>query len=101
MNYLCYMNSMYSNLSNFSKNIIDFKNPSRLIKETQGLFENFKKGDKQLNGREIILSVIDDRYKYNNEEDANEFISTFLNIISEETKEYLNEKPKIDINEYD
>ena len=54
-----------------------------------------------MNGREIILSAIDDRYKYNNEEDANEFISTFLNIISEETKEYLNEKPKIDLNEYD
>ena len=34
MNYLCYMNFMPSNLSNFSKKIVDFKIHPRLIKET-------------------------------------------------------------------
>lgn len=49
-----------------------------------------QKQDKKLNGLEIILSAIDDRYKYNNQEDANKFISTFFNVISEETKENSN-----------
>lgn len=45
MNYLYYMNFMPSNLSNFSKKIVDFKIHPRFIKETLCSFwKKYKKG---------------------------------------------------------
>jgi ubiquitin C-terminal hydrolase len=62
-----------------------------------------KNGKKYSNvsGIKNVLSEINDRYKENNQEDANEFISTFLDTILEDTKISLDEMPKIDINKDD
>jgi ubiquitin C-terminal hydrolase len=103
---LCFMNSSIqclAHLVNFRKKIINFENPSNLIRETQNLFRDMKNGKKYSNvsGIKNVLSEINDRYKENNQEDANEFISTFLDTILEDTKISLDEMPKIDINKDD
>jgi ubiquitin C-terminal hydrolase len=92
-----------AHLVNFRKKIINFENPSNLIRETQNLFRDMKNGKKYSNvsGIKNVLSEINDRYKENNQEDANEFISTFLDTILEDTKISLDEMPKIDINKDD
>ena len=103
---LCFMNSSMqclAHLVNFRNEILNLKNTSNLIKETQNLFKDMKNGEKYSNvsGIKNVLSEVNDRYKDNNQEDANEFISTFLDTILEDTKSSLDEKPKIDVNEDD
>ena len=103
---LCFMNSSMqclAHLVNFRTKILNFKNPSNLIKEIQNLFIDMKNGKKYSNvsGIKKVLSDVNDRYKENNQEDANEFISTFLDTILEDTKSSLDEMPKININKDD
>ena len=93
---LCFMNSSIqclSHLISFREWIINFstnKGNKNLLMETKKLFEEMKNENYPLKsnvlGIKKVMSEVDERYKYNNQEDANEFISIFLDELLEETK---------------
>ena len=95
---LCFMNSSIqclSHLISFREWIIKFnfstnKGNKNLLMETKKLFEEMKNENYPLKsnvlGIKKVMSEVDERYKYNNQEDANEFISIFLDELLEETK---------------
>ena len=71
------------NLSNISVEKI------KLANEVSILLKKIKKGEQHLNPEEIktILSEVEEKYKYNEQNDANEFITIFLNQLLKELKE--------------
>ena len=106
---MCYMNSslqlltrvseLKENVKNFDQNKINKETDcqGKLIVEFRKIIEIIELGKKKINPKEIkkVMGEIDERYKSNNQEDANEFISNFLSELLEETKSCRNyEIPK-------
>ena len=98
---VCYMNSSIQclfHLREFADFIINDKHYSNkpLLTATRNLLIDMisysNKNKKALSVEEIKneMSIIDDRYKYNNQEDANEFIANFLDALREETSDKYN-----------
>ena len=88
----CFMNSSLQCLLH-SKKLIDNLNSinrnnikTRLTNEILILLNNIKDGEKILNPIKIkeILSEVEEKYKYNEQNDANEFITVFLNYLLKE-----------------
>ena len=89
----CYLNSSlqsFFHLDRFNSFIkqYEFNNNCRLTNEYLNLLNQIELGKKELDPRGIkkILSEEEEKYKYNNQEDANEFISLFLNEMMKEVK---------------
>ena len=93
---ICYMNSSIQclfHLKKFTDFILNYECKENknlnLVNATKELLFNMIKNKDNLNVENIknAMGKIDDRYKYNNQEDANEFISNFLNNLLEETSD--------------
>ena len=93
---ICYMNSSIQclfHLNKFTDFILNYECKENknlnLLNATKELLINMIKNKDNLNVENIknAMGKIDDRYKYNNQEDANEFISNFLNNLLEETSD--------------
>ena len=93
---ICYMNSSIQclfHLKKFTDFIFNYEcienKYLNLVNATKELLINMIKNKDNLNVENIknAMGKIDDRYKYNNQEDANEFISNFLNNLLEETSD--------------
>ena len=102
----CYMNASLQILSRVNKlieKIKEIKQNTPLIDEFKLLLIKIQKGEKRIDtiGIKRVLSEINDNYKNDNQEDANEFISIFLNTMLEETKKSSDKFPKIDIDKND
>ena len=89
----CYLNSSlqsFFHLDRFNSFIkqYEFNNNCKLTNEYLNLLNQIELGIKELDPRGIkkILSEEEEKYKYNNQEDANEFISLFLNEMMKEVK---------------
>ena len=108
----CYLNSslqlltridkLRKNTLNFNKNKIQ-KNSSitggHLIIEFINILEQIKNKNNRIDPTNLknIMSLIDNRYSYDNQEDANEFISNFIDALLEETSDKINNyNPNID-----
>lgn len=85
---LCYMNSSIqclAHLKDFADWILNYNKDDDLIKATQKLFFNMKQKDEPKNSSVIEIkgemAKLDKRYETDNQQDANEFISLFLNEI--------------------
>ena len=82
----CYLNSSlqsFFHLDRFNSFIkqYEFNNNCRLTNEYLNLLNQIELGKKELDPRGIkkILSEEEEKYKYNNQEDANEFNSSIVN----------------------
>ena len=92
----CYINSslqILTRINDLCQNIIKDQNKyineeNKLISEFNQVLFFINKGEQKIkpNGIKRVMSEIDEKYKYNNQEDANEFISIFLDELLEETK---------------
>ena len=89
----CYLNSSlqsFFHLNRFNLMIkqYEFNNNCKLTNEYLNLLNKIELGEEELDPRGIkkILSEEEEKYKYNNQEDANEFISLFLNEMMKEVK---------------
>ena len=89
----CFMNSSLQCILNAKKllnnieKIQNRKNPNmRLINEILIFLDKLKNGETLLNPEKIksILSEVEEKYKYNEQNDANEFITIFLNQLLKE-----------------
>ena len=104
----CYLNSslqLLTRIDELKLNVLNFKKVNsdnstngKLIKEFQDLLNKIdNKRDENLilspDKIKQVMSSIDDKYQYNYQEDANEFISAFLNALIIETT---NKKKVID-----
>ncbi len=96
---VCYINSSIQCLFHLEefKNFIITQNEMEdkiLFNETKILMEEMLKSDDDtrlsVEGIKKVMGEIDERYKYNNQEDANEFISNFLDRLLDETAETAN-----------
>ena len=102
----CYMNAslqILTRANEFIEKIKSVKKNTKLIDEFKFILKKIEGGENRIKttGIKNALSEVNDRYEDNNQEDANEFISTFLDTILDDTKSSLDEKPKIDVNEDD
>lgn len=97
----CFMNSSLQCLLNSKKFLeklvkITKKNPEmRLTNEVLKILESLEKGIVILNPSKIkeILSETEEKYKYNEQQDANEFITIFLNQMLKELLEIGDYRP--------
>ena len=97
---MCYMNSslqlltrvseLKENVKNFDENKINKETDcqGKLIIEFKKIIEIIELGKEKISPKDLkkVMGEIDERYKSNNQEDANEFISNFLSELLEETK---------------
>ena len=92
---ICFMNSSLQclfHLNNFKKYILNIPDElleeKELTKEFKDLLITIEKGERMINASKIkkILSKVEDKYKTNEQCDANEFISIFLNQMLNELK---------------
>ena len=90
----CFMNSSLQcilNSTKFLKSLEKIQNKfyseMELTSEIIKIFEKLKKGETLLNPSKIknILSGVEEKYKYHEQQDANEFITIFLNQILKES----------------
>ena len=108
----CFMNSSLQNLlhcEDFTNRIHSISDTNLynkpLAKEIKNLMTQIYKGENELDPRKIkvILSEVEEKYKYNEQNDANEFITIFLNQLLKELNgtspnEYQTEKiPKTEL----
>ena len=111
----CYLNSslqLLTRVKGLREGIFDFDKKGNINKNcvTEGnLFEEFKNilEDIEKNEKIIIpddlkkeMGRIDERYNHNRQEDANEFISNFLDALREETSEKSIKKNHINLNNF-
>lgn len=89
----CFMNSSLQNLlhcDEFTKllhSIPDHKLTNKpLTREVKNIINQINKGDDELDPTKIksILSEVEEKYRYNEQNDANEFITIFLNQLLKE-----------------
>ena len=83
----CILNS--KNFLSYLETMPKKNNPNmRLTNEILIFLDLLRKGETLLNPSEIkeILSEVEEKYKYNDQNDANEFITIFLNQILKELK---------------
>ena len=101
---VCYINSSIQCLFHLEefKNFIITQNEMEdkiLFNETKILMEEMLKSDDDtrlsVEGIKKVMGEIDERYKYNNQEDANEFISNFLDRLLDETAETANKNNNV------
>ena len=102
----CFMNSSLQNLlhcENFADRIHSIPDnklsDKPLAKEIKNLITEINNGETELDPRKVksILSTVEEKYKYNEQNDANEFITIFLNQLLKElngvsANEYVTEK---------
>ena len=87
----CYLNSslqLLTRINEMKNKIINYKGnintdsitKGKLFKEFKNILENISNGKNSINpkGLKNVMGKIDERYYQNNQEDANEFISNFL-----------------------
>lgn len=91
---VCYMNSCIQCLFHLNK-FTDFileSTGKNLIRASKNLLLGMKENKKNLSVSEIknAMSEIDERYKQNNQEDANEFISIYLDGLFGESADKIN-----------
>ena len=91
----CFMNSSLQCIMHSTKLIEKLENlPNisvdkiKLANEVSILLKNIKNGEQHINPKEIktILSEVEEKYKNNEQNDANEFITIFLNQLLKELK---------------
>ena len=106
---VCYMNSSIQclfHLKKFANFILEGKGTSLLIPTRNLLIsminwkENKKKNDLSVKEIKKEMGRIDERYNHNRQEDANEFISNFLDALREETSEKSIKKNHINLNNF-
>ena len=106
---VCYMNSSIQclfHLKKFANFILEGKGTSLLIPTRNLLIsminwkENKKKSDLSVEEIKKEMGRIDERYNHNRQEDANEFISNFLDALREETSEKGIKKNHINLNNF-
>ena len=89
---VCYINASIQclfRLKEFVKKILKCDKEDNLIKATQNLIKNMKKKNKSCSVYEIKYALAQNNkiYENNEEEDANEFITNYLNYLIDETKD--------------
>jgi len=94
----CYLNSslqLLTRIKELRENILNFKlekicidtiTKGKICIEFQNIIQNIINGKKNLDPKKLkkVMGEIDERYKDNNQEDANEFISNFLDGLLDE-----------------
>jgi ubiquitin C-terminal hydrolase len=107
----CYMNSslqLLTRINELKNNIVCYKENEickdsitngKLIIEFKKILNYIKNKVDNINPKELkkVMGEIDERYKYNNQEDANEFISNFLDGLLDETANKNNNVQKLTI----
>ena len=95
---VCYINSSIQclfHLKKFANFIGEVSGNSLLLRVTRNLLidminsnsNNYKSKNLSINEIKEAMAKVDKRYKYNNQEDANEFISNFLNALLDEVSD--------------
>ena len=97
----CYINSslqLLSRINDLNEYILNYdikkinKNnitKGKLFIEFQIILNKIKMNERNIDPNDLknVMGKIDERYKYNNQEDSNEFITNFLNNLLEETSD--------------
>ena len=105
----CYLNSslqLLTRIEGLKERILSFKDKNinknnitggNLLKEFKIILEDIENNEKIISPDNLKkeMAKLDKRYKHNHQEDANEFISNFLDALREETLDKLSIKNKI------